>query len=351
MVVSSALAQCDKQATPEVRKLFSYLKGISGKNILFGQQYPVLCSQGKDDELKGSEPCDFRTSAEAYPALWGCNLEKNTEINRAQMILAYQHHAINTVHWEMSNPVTGGDAHDLTGNPVVNILPGGAFHRAFCQSLDKLADLFASLKDSHGRPIPVLFRPFHENTFKQCYWWDAGQCTPDQYKKLYHFTIEYLRNNRAVHQLLNVYAPARPSETENYLLRYPGDDVVDVIAFDHYCNKADFAKAIVAECRIVVDFAKSHRKIGAIAETGFKKGIQNSSNRNWFTQELLGPILRDPTARQVSYILTWKNSAKTYWVPLRGQPAYDDFLKMIHNPAILLADKLPPDLFEAGAKP
>ena len=349
-MVFSASAQCDKQATPEVRKLFSYLKGVSGKNILFGQQYPVLCCQGKEDEQKGNGLCDFLTSAGAYPALWGCNLEKKNEANRTQMILAYQHHAINTVHWEMSNPVTGGDNSDLKGDPVAKILPGGALHQSFCQSLDELAELFASLKDAHGRPIPVLFRPFHENTGTM-FWWGAKNCTPDQYKALFRFTVEYLRDKRAVHHLLMVYAPARPSETENYLLRYPGDDMVDIIAFDHYCTKANFAKAIVADCRIVVNLANTRGKISAIAETGFKKGIQNSSNRNWFTQELLGPILRDPIARKVSYIMTWKNSAKNYWVPLRGQPAFEDFVKMIHNPAIMLADRLPPDLFGTMAKP
>ena len=65
-----------------------------------------------------------------------------------------------TFSWHPRNPLTGGDAWDISSDQVVrSILPGGEKHAEFTLWLKRAADFIQSL----GPGAAVIFRPWHEN--------------------------------------------------------------------------------------------------------------------------------------------------------------------------------------------
>ncbi|ETJ25378.1 Mannanase, partial [human gut metagenome] len=55
------------------------------------------------------------------------------------------------------------------------------------------------------------------------------------YKNLFAYTVDYLRNTKNIHNFLYVYSPNGPFENDKeYLSRYPGDEYIDILAFDMY---------------------------------------------------------------------------------------------------------------------
>lgn len=54
--------------------------------------------------------------------------------------------------------------------------------------------------------VPVLFRPWHEHT-GSWFWWGEKLCTPEEYKALWHMTVDILRSD-GVDNALYAYSPA-----------------------------------------------------------------------------------------------------------------------------------------------
>jgi mannan endo-1,4-beta-mannosidase len=155
--------------------------------------------------------------------------------------------------------------------------------------------------------MPIVFRPFHEHN-GDWFWWGKGIASEEDYIKLWRFTIEYLRDEKGVHNLLYSFSPDRSRmKIENiesdYFYAYPGDDYVDIFGFDDYWdagykgNKAppeerlaDFITALEA----VVRLAEARGKIPALTETGLDALPQS----DWYTSVLLKASMRTrPPAR------------------------------------------------------
>ncbi len=85
-------------------------------------------------------------------------------------------------------------------------------------SLDNIATFANGLKDANGNLIPVLYRPLHEAN-GSWFWWGAKNTTPSEYKELYRYIVEYLRDKKDVHNFLYVYSPNGPfsGSSDNYL--------------------------------------------------------------------------------------------------------------------------------------
>jgi mannan endo-1,4-beta-mannosidase len=336
----------DQSATAETKSLFCYLRNMMGKGLLVGQQLSTYSGQGFVDDYCQLNKSDCKTGVGSHPAILGLNYNKDGAILRAHIFNTYNQHGIITMHWPMDNPVTGGSAQDTTPAAYA-ILPGGFRHEFYKQTLDTLGNFFKSLVDSNNKLIPIIFRPFHENTGNN-YWWAAGTCTREHYRELYQFTVSYLRDTLGVHNVLYAYAPSRPSDrSETYLYRYPGDKYVDIIAFDRY-NKdnENYTELLLNDCRTVVAFAMERSKIAAISESGVKDGLVNTAKSNWFMTQFLTPLLQDTEAKKVAYWLTWTNSSPTsYWVPLSGQPTFNSFDKLYKDPYTLFLNDLPSTIY------
>ena len=92
------------------------------------------------------------------------------------------------------------EAKDLSNNCSAEVLPGGKYNAQFTTYLDIIADYANGLGD-----IPVLFRPFHENT-GGWFWWGAATTDKETYRALFQYTQDYLASTRR----LTLYTMQKP---------------------------------------------------------------------------------------------------------------------------------------------
>ncbi|MCL1821965.1 MAG: glycoside hydrolase family 26 protein, partial [Prolixibacteraceae bacterium] len=215
----------------------------------------------------------------------------------------------------------------------------GKYSFIFKNHLDRVANFFSSLKTPDGDPIPFIFRPWHEMD-GGWFWWGATLCTPDELKELFRFTIEYLRNEKGLSNMLVAYSPDRDFYSEaEYLTWYPGDDFVDIVAMDNYhdLEGKNGLKEAVEKLRIVADYAKKTGKVAALSETGFNK----LGETHWFTEHLW-PVLNAPEVQgKIAYTLVWRNyNLRHFFLPPPEHPAAADFKKFTQEEKIwLLTDR------------
>jgi mannan endo-1,4-beta-mannosidase len=319
----------DTLLTPETRALWLNLKRMQGKGILFGHQDATTSGvDWKSPETRS----DVREVTGTFPALYGWEISGIGNVNNIDSIPfvelqkriaeAYSRHGVNTVTWHFNNPVTGGTAWD-TSPAVRDILPDSSLNPFYKSQLKQVASFFRQLTSRDGVPVPVIFRPFHENN-GNWFWWGKGHCTRAEYIRLWRFTVSYLRDSLQVHNLLYAYSTDIFESPEQYLERYPGDAWVDILGCENYWDFQSGATISngIAQLRMLVNISASRKKLAALTECGFD-GIPV---KNWWTQYLLTPIKDDSIARNISYLMVWRNAnRKHYYVPFKGQKSAPDF--------------------------
>jgi hypothetical protein len=334
---STANIPSDKLATKETVNLYKNLKRLLNKGVMFGHQ---------DDLAYGVNwryvegRSDVKEVAGDYPAVYGWelgNIEHNLPYNldsvpfdkmRSYIQQGYERGGVITISWHLDNPLNGESAWDTAHGSVASILPGNKNHELYKVWLDRLASFLGSLKSKNGVAIPILFRPYHEFT-GNWFWWCQNTCTPDEFKLLWRFTANYLTNQKGLHNLLLVYNTADFSTREDFLKRYPGDDVVDIVSFDSYQfgdpqKDNTFLTGLDKKLTILEAVAKEKNKIPALAETGYER-IPYS---NWWTNTLWKGI----GTHKISYVLVWRNHGLQpngnmhYYAPYKGHPSANDFV-------------------------
>src|SRR6202012_4789625 len=206
----------DRQATNETRELYASMQRLVGAGTIFGHHDDTAYGVGwKGDDNRS----DVKSVTGSYPALYEWDFAKmehkrDSDINgipfnlqRKLVQQAYQRGGINEFCWHVDNPSDGKSAWDTTQQTVKDIIPGGAHHDVWVKYLDNIASYAKKLKGPEGEPIPLLFRPFHELT-GNWFWWCKNTSTPEDFKTLWRFTIDYLRNTKHLHNLLIVYSVA-----------------------------------------------------------------------------------------------------------------------------------------------
>lgn len=344
---TSAKKQQIKQPSDDVRtleteKLLTNLKKSASKGIMFGHHDDTVYGIGWEGDEGRS---DVKSVCGDYPAvisfdLGEIELKGDDSLDkvpfdkiRKEIINQYQRGGMVSLSWHVRNPKTGGDAWDVTDTTVVkSILPGGENHEKFSGWLTKVADFLNSLKMADGVKVPVLFRPWHEHT-GSWFWWGEKLCTPDEYKALWHMTVDSLRTH-GVNNALYAYSPgSEPKDTAQYLKRYPGDDIIDLIGFDTYQHDRDVYLAGLDKSLAIVDsIGKAHDKVIAVTETGYE-GIPDSK---WWTGTLLPALEKYP----VVYVLVWRNAREKvthFYAPYPGQTSAEDFVEFYNNPKTLFA--------------
>jgi mannan endo-1,4-beta-mannosidase len=332
----------DPKATPEAVKLYQKMMELQHKGLMFGHQDDMAYGTSWYSQAGRS---DVKDVCGDYPAIIGWELG-HLELGdaysldsvyfdriRAGVIKANQMGAINTLSWHHRNALTGGSAWDVSSKKTVaSILPGGEKHDLYVKYLDKLADFMLSLKDNQGKLIPILFRPYHEHT-GSWFWWGKNLCTVDEYKTLWRFTVNYLRTTRNVHNLLYAYSTDRFTTTEEYLERYPGDDLIDLVAFDLYDRGPEYNATLSNCAKLVSKIAADKGKIGAVSEAGGPI----AKNTEWWTKSILETL----RPYDLSYVLVWRNPTITSkakdapFGPSKGCPSEKDFVKFYNDPRTL----------------
>ena len=148
--------------------------------------------------------------------------------------------------------------------------------------LDKISAFLKRLVDRNGKPIPVVVRFFHECE-DDWSWWGGRSSTPEDYIAAFRYSVNEVRRRTGLDSILFLYSPDRYWRTEDqFMLRYPGDDVVDIIGFDDYSIgclpknwKGDAEEGVmkslketIRKMRIVSDVAARRGKAAGLMETG-----------------------------------------------------------------------------------
>lgn len=337
----------DPSATRETVNLFQNLKEQQKEGLMFGHQDDLVYGVGWVYEEGRS---DVKEVCGDYPAVMGWELghlelgapysldSVHFDKIRSLIRTVYQQGGVNTLSWHLRNPLTGGSAWDVTSTVVVRaVLPGGEKHGLYLEYLGRLADFMLSLKSDDGTFIPVIFRPYHEHT-GSWFWWGKNLCTVEEYKALWRMTVEYLRDTRNIHHLLYAYSTDRFTTQEEYLERYPGDDLIDMLAFDLYDRGPDFPETLKNCAQIVSRLAAEKGKFAAVSESGGPIATQT----DWWTARLLEPLRSIP----LSYVLVWRNpwqgGSHAPFGPHPGNPSAPDFVKFYDDPHTLFLQEVSP---------
>jgi len=363
------VALTDSNVTAKTKALYLNLFAITEKGTMFGQQIPTLygldriVSGSKDRwDARSGDPSDTNNSDIKYltgqnPAVCGwdiSNIELDKDRNldnelftdvRNHIIAAYGRGAVNTISWHAANPVSGGNAWDPT-RAVYAIIPGGELHEAFKARLDKVAAFLASIKTADGEPIPLIFRLYHEHSGGG-FWWGKGNATADEFVALWHFTIEYLRDVKGLHNLIYAYSPdmIHIRSRDDYLEFWPGDKWVDILGLDAYDRyNADYGHFGAQLVRLTLHIADEKNKPMALTETGLEDNDPKYSayyNDKWWTR-MLYKVIED---KPVTFFLLWRNG---YLPPLghfysayRGCYSESDFMEFAAKEKILFENDLP----------
>ncbi|MGM0376696.1 MAG: glycoside hydrolase family 26 protein [Bacteroidota bacterium] len=309
------------KSTQPSQKLFEQLKAIENNGVLFGHQDDL--AYGVTWEYEEGRSDTYETAGD-YPALFGWELggiELGQEMNldsvpfdkmRELAIKGHEMGGVLTFSWHPYSPLDESkDSWNTDEEVVKHILPGGSHHDVFKEHLDKVAAFLSSIKDEQGRQIPFIFRPWHEMD-GDWFWWGSNLCTPEEFQEFFRFTIEYLRDEKDM-DFLSAYSPDNRFNSEDeYLTWYPGDDVVEIIGVDNY---GDFRQgsenidAVTQKLEIVVDYARKTDKVAAFTETGLNK----ITDDKWFTQMLGKSILQSEKAREIAYVMLWRNDDTTHF--------------------------------------
>ncbi len=333
----------DSLATKETVALFKNLQTLSKTKLLFGHQFSTAYGIGWSYEFGRSDVLDVCGD---YPAVYGWDIGSIIDPSSSGFDLsvmanlikrAYNRGGINTISMHLTNPATDDSAFD-NASAVPLILPGGSKHEKYIGYLDKIADYLLSLKASDGTLIPIIFRPYHEHN-QTWSWWSKSACTEQEFIELWKMTIQYLRDEREVHNLLYVISPQDVSNQSDYLERYPGDDYVDILGLDYYMlyNKTNI-NHLENALTVVNNLAESKNKVSALTEIG----IENLTIDDWFTKYLLAAVNKNGTTKNVAWALVWRNeSTGHHFAPYPGHSSVPDFIQFYEDQSTAFESDLP----------
>lgn len=238
----------------------------------------------------------------------------------------------------------------LTGDVAAQILKGDGndVQKAFDGCLDMVVEYG---KELQAKGVPVLFRPFHENT-GGWFWWGTASTTASQFKNLYRYAETYIQS-KGVHNFLYVYSPGGPvTNPEEYAKLYPGDDYVDVIGFDEYNTNPDkenvtWLSAFQKSCAQLEQFAVEHGKIPAVTETGILStngALPKTGNqcKDWFQK-----VNQICSATHMAYFMSWANFSESncsepYMVDnTYGHEMVNEFIKFYNDTNSIFASQMP----------
>ncbi|UII76471.1 glycoside hydrolase family 26 protein [Flagellimonas sp. HMM57] len=335
---------CDLNAHENARYLMARIQEIAKTGYAFGHQDATAYGIGwkNDGTLHKS---DVNEVTGEFPGIYGFELG-HVELGHAQNLdtvnfqlmgdlikTAYENGGITTISWHPNNPTTRNSAWDTTST-ISNILEGGILNPKFKGWLYRLAGFLNSLKTKSGKPIPVVFRPYHEMN-GSWFWWGKKSCTPEQFKQLWRETFEVLTEDFEVHNLIYCYATDAVEDTTEYMNYYPGDGYVDMLGIDLYHKKTteEYIQLLNENLDMLAEIAKEKQMPFALTEGG----LEGVKVVDWWTEVLDKNI----SNKGLSWALMWRNaSLNHYFAPFVGQKSSEDFIKFKNLPHVLFLKEI-----------
>ncbi|MFA9391140.1 MAG: glycoside hydrolase family 26 protein [Prolixibacteraceae bacterium] len=342
----------DKQATNQTKALLSNLWAIQQKGTMFGHHDDLWYGRtwynepGRSDvkEVCGDYPAVFSVDFAEVMDMRSATSSANS-IRKRVILEARSRGEVITACCHLNNPLTGGDAWDNSNNNVVKeiLTKGSATNLKFKGWLDKLAVFANNLEDENGDLIPVIFRPFHEHT-QTWSWWGKKCTTDEEFIGLWKFTIEYLRDEKGVHNLLYAISPQMDGiqQADDLLFRYPGDEYVDFLGMD--CYHGTNTDAFISNLTNLAALSKQKQKPCGVTETGVEGILKNGAPyAEYWTKEILTPLI----GRKVSMVVMWRNaydqfeSGHHFYGPYPGHASEKDFIRFYRSEIIFFSKDLP----------
>ena len=317
---------------------------VADGKILYGHQDDLSYGHAwkvEDVENDPLERSDVRDVCGHFPAVVGFDLgaiesggpDNIDDVPFALMRRAALTHVarggIVTFSWHPWNPLTGENAWGMpAGRAAASVLPGGEKYEQFQGWLQAVGDFFDSLRDADGKRIPLIFRPWHEHT-GSWFWWGHDHCTTEEYVALFRMTYDYLAVERGMDNIVWCYSPGREAGKEDYMERWPGDDVVDLMGLDCYTYLGEagidaaldhYQEVVGGALAYMTELGRQHGKLIVLSETGF----ESLPYPAWWT-EVLYPTIRD---YPIAYVLTWRNACDKpthFYAPWKGFENEENF--------------------------
>ncbi len=318
---------CDANATAETKSLMQYLTSVYGKKVISGQQ--EIYGGGNDGDMELEFDYIFEKTGK-YPAVRGFDMMNYNplygwEDGTTERIVEWvkERNGIATVAWHSHVP-TAFDSYtvgDTLNWQLCTYKPTASFKTANCldattkehaflmMTIDSLAKQLLILQEEK---VPVLLRPFHEaegnnNTDGSgaWFWWGSGGA--EVYKQLWKLLYTTLTETYGLHNLIwevNLYVYA------NSLEWYPGDDCVDIIAYDKYEGSPSTWKTSAATSVFLtlVNYSNDTKMV-AMTENDIIPDIKNITNEQawwlyfcpWYGEFLMSPDKNDPVLLNTIY--------------------------------------------------
>ncbi|MCQ2515538.1 MAG: glycoside hydrolase family 26 protein [Saccharofermentans sp.] len=362
------------ERTPGVYELLGKLEDVSySNNFMFGHQnaghigVSIKEHDGTESDVKnlvGKHPKVVGIDTLSFFGYEG-TMDQLVKVTKQ----LHKEGCIITLSSHMPNFSLGGDDYydyspNFTDGDIGRrIMPGGDLNPKFLRFLDHIAKFVNECIDVDGEPIPMIFRPFHEDN-GDWFWWGRKHLPDEDYKKLFRYTVDYLQGEKGVKSLAYSYSPnGFFSSEEDYMKRYPGDDYVDVLGMDiyrdHPSSDDKFFEKLKTSLQYIFECSMQHGKTYAITEIGMRvldtpegyyEGLSPSHNviKNFYT-ELLSSLSSYEAGSRCAYMLAWANfSDQQFWVPYQivgdnGEVKFrhemcDDFEAFCKDTRIILAD-------------
>lgn len=356
---SVTLQLTDANATAETKALYSNLWRIQEKGTMFGHHDDLLYGRNWMTEAGRS---DIKDVCGDYPGVFSVDFAEimddrstTSTLNndRTRVIKeARERGEVITACCHLNNPLTGGDSWDNSKNTVAKeiLTEGSATNIKFNSWLDKLAVFANNLKDSKGKLIPVIFRPFHEHT-QTWSWWGSGATTQQEFISLWKYTIDYLKNKKQVHSFIYAISPQLDGQgtVDNFLFRWPGDNYVDFLGWDSYhgTNTAAFSTNL----RNLTSLSQQKLKPCGVTETGIEGIVKNGAPYDtYWTNEIGIPL----TGKKVSMVVMWRNKydpsheGSHFYAPFEGHSSVANFKLLYASPNMIFSKKMP-DMYTMAA--
>lgn len=224
----------NSNATVQAKELKSFLDSVKGKKILSGQAFEdvnenwlTIISNASGGKQPAIMSLDFMNSSPLRVSM-GTNPDETT--NKA-IDWVKNKGGLLEMHWHWDAPlnVTGDKWQAFyTKNTSFDVAAAmndvnSEDYKLLVRDIDIVSQRLLRLQNEG---IALLWRPLHEAEGKW-FWW--GVKTGDACKKLYRMMYDRMVNYHKINNLVWVWTSYGTAK-ENW---YPGDDVVDIIAWDY----------------------------------------------------------------------------------------------------------------------
>lgn len=355
----------DPDIIPEAQNLMNYLSEVYGNHILSGQQ--EIYMYGPHDfeyefnyieDLTGELP-----AIRAFDYLNEANILYGSEDGTTDRMIDWVKNkgGIITASWHVTVPkdfanftlgetkvdwsqATYGVWQDGSNNTIPatdfdtsKILEEGTKEREYWMAcLEKLAESIQKLEDEN---IPLMFRPLHEaegGGGENGSWFFWGQDGSAVYKELWKLTYDTLVNEYGLHNIIWVWNSYNYATSADW---YPGDDYVDIIAYDKYnCTNWSTGQAVLEHNVSAI----SSTFYGIMEKYNSKKMVAMSENDSI-------PTLENILAEKAGwlYFCPWYDGGSDN-INFLSNPIFntkEDLTTMYQSDYCITLDELPTDLY------